>query len=183
MAISAPDLKSINRRQRILALLHIAGMKNKDIASALGYTESRVSIILGSPLMQEQIEVLRGEVDGQLIEDARAILNSLVIPSLVTLNDARANGESHTVRANAATALLDRHPQFGKKSTSEGEHTVRLVLGPAELAQMRDAHEATVIDAEPLPLPSSATCGNGSGNGSGLRSLHDAIADAHARLP
>lgn len=63
-AVQAQTPKRVRARHRLIVMLHEAGWRNKDIARTLGYTESRVSIILGSrhPGLLEVREKFASEV-------------------------------------------------------------------------------------------------------------------------
>lgn len=58
----------VRARHRIAVMLHEAGWKSKDIAKALGYTESRISIILNS--QNEELLSLRESFAATVADNA-----------------------------------------------------------------------------------------------------------------
>ncbi|MGH8596627.1 MAG: hypothetical protein ACREXT_08215 [Gammaproteobacteria bacterium] len=129
-----PD--KLGSRHFLMALMHAAGFRNVDIARQLGYTESRVSIIINSPLFQAQVRDLQGELRDATLGDAMATIEREAGNSVRVLVDIRDAGENGNVRRLAANDLLDRHPSFARRSANTEEHVVRVSFGPRELAQM-----------------------------------------------
>lgn len=169
--MGVPPNKLNEGRHMMLALFHASGMRNCDIAAELGYSDARVSVLLDSPLMKAQIAELRKKIDNSGIANALELINREVLPSVRTLVEIRDGAEESAQRRGAANDILDRHPQFSKKSSSDVEHTVKLVLSSSDLRQLVDggslpegekAHEQIprglsgnilVMDAVPGNLP------------------------------
>lgn len=138
LQVGVPPNKLNEGRHMMLALFHASGMRNCDIAAELGYSDARVSVLLDSPLMKAQIAELRKKIDNSGIANALELINREVLPSVRTLVEIRDGAEESAQRRGAANDILDRHPQFSKKSSTDVEHTVKLVLSSSDLRQLVD---------------------------------------------
>lgn len=143
--VGAPT--SLNARHLLVALMHAAGFTNRKIADHLGYHESRISIILSSPLMQAQIRELQAELRSSTIEDVMSIIEREAGNNVRVLLELRDHADNESVRNKSANDLLDRHPVLARRTHHEEERTIRIAFGPAEIRQ--------ILDAKALALPVS----------------------------
>lgn len=100
--------RRLRPRHRIAIMLHEAGIKNKDIALALGYTESRLSVILNSqhPSLVETRAKFASEV-AESIRDVPLRLKLMANEMLdVLVYHARRKGEDPALSRLSARDLL-----------------------------------------------------------------------------
>ena len=157
-------------RHHHMAYMVAAGKRNKDIAIALGYTESRVSIIKSSPLFQQLVYQLQQEISARTIDD---IVEGIVHEgpaSLQRMKELRDQSENLSVAYNAAGFLLEKNPKVaGIKAAAEAG--VRIALDADAMRRM----EVAVAEDEGRTLPA---IGTSIPTYLGVKSLDDAIAEA-----
>ena len=162
----------LSERHHLMALMLLAGYRQCDVATALGYTENRVSILANSPLFKAQMADLRQQLRDSTIADAMTLIereagNSVRV--LVDIRDTAAGPSADNVRRLAANDLLDRHPAFGRHAKTETEHVLRIAFSAADVRQMQAA----------LPTPQAPTSPEVESSASDaptLRTLDEALA-------
>lgn len=170
----APD--KLSPRHDLVGALHLCGLKNHEIAAALDYSENRVSILLNSPLMQQQLTELRSKLRTSAWMSALELLESEARANVLTLIDIRDRSDD-TNRRLAASDLLDRTPKLSKRTHHEGDATLRVTLSVADVRQMLAAN-ADVIDADVIrPLPAVSPQASAP-----LRSLDETVAAAEREM-
>lgn len=103
-----------------IARLKAAGLKNKDIAARLGYTESRISVLCADPSLVELIATYRTEVHDSWRESVdsfneSAVLNMRIGERMITDRlEAADEGTAPEVPLRELLALTsDRMDRFG----------------------------------------------------------------------
>lgn len=181
-------MSAADGRTFLMAIMHVSGFRNRDIAKHLGYTEPWVSTKLASPLMQAQIRDLQEDLRTATVGDAMEIIEREAPASVQMLVDIRGTtpsmlAQEQNVQRQAANDLLDRHPKFMKKTHHEEEHTVRLVLSTADVQQMMRAHPPDVVErAEVIDVVTDVEHQLPSSPMSTLRTLDDSIRAAEEAL-
>lgn len=111
---SAPSMQAlaprrIRPRHKIAVMLHESGMTNGEIAKALGYTESRVSIILNA--QHPELRKIRTEFGSQVADRIRDVSTRLKLyaPEMLDVM-------VHHARDKAG------HPELSQKSAKELLH-------------------------------------------------------------
>jgi len=113
-------IRRIRESHHNIARLAAAGLTNKAIAARLGYTESRISVLLGDPSIRELISTYRTEVTESWREHVDA-MHSLATSNMLTaermiserLEDAE-SGDSPAVPLRELLAVTsDRMDRFG----------------------------------------------------------------------
>lgn len=150
------ELKRLREKHHNILRLVVLGVKQKDVAAALGITEETVSYTVNSKLGKQKLAILRKEADqGSL--DMLAELQQLV-PGAIALQEKVLfdDGEKTSDRLRAAEDILDR---AGPSKRQRTEHSHQLVSAD-EIAEARalarkvasdagiivDVEDATVID-------------------------------------
>lgn len=64
----------LSPRHRAVIALHASGLKNYEIAEATGYSESRISVILGHPDAELQAATMTTDHITQLVQDVREMI-------------------------------------------------------------------------------------------------------------
>jgi len=108
-----PD--KITPRHRALMRRLVAGMSLSDACNDIGFSISRASIIVNSPLFQEEMKRMEGEVEKGFVEaeadrsidPVRKALSESSAKAAATLDGALSD-ENAVVRVSAAKDILDR---------------------------------------------------------------------------
>jgi len=108
-----PD--KITPRHRALMRRLVAGMPLSDACDDIGFSISRASIIVNSPLFQEEMKRMEGEVEKGFVEaeadrstdPVRKALSESSAKAAATLDGALSD-ENAVVRVSAAKDILDR---------------------------------------------------------------------------
>lgn len=108
-----PD--KLTPRHRALMRRLVGGMPLKDACDDIGFSISRASIIVNSPLFQEEMKVMEAEVAREFAEaeaqrpsdPTRIVLSDSAETAAKTLKGALSD-ENPTVRMSAAKDILDR---------------------------------------------------------------------------
>jgi len=108
-----PD--KVTPRHRALMRRLVAGMTLSDACADIGFTVSRASLIVNSPLFQEEMKMMEGEVAKEFAEaeanrptdPTRMVLSESSEMAAKTLKGAMSD-ENPMVRVSAAKDILDR---------------------------------------------------------------------------
>lgn len=123
-------------RHQLICKLHACGLRNKEIAQALGLTESRVSIILNDPRAAEYIRQMVEEVGDKYL-DMHASFRALAPKALKVVTAIMDDDEAPAgVRSRNAFELLDR---AGYGAVEKHSHTVGFELSDKQVAQLASA--------------------------------------------
>lgn len=95
------------RQEQVLAL-HLAGLKNQEIAKVLDYSESRVSILITDPRAQELIAQTRGQLLRDMSVEVKDVIVSHSMEAVEKVVDLMRNAKSEKVQQTSAFDLLDR---------------------------------------------------------------------------
>ena len=88
--------------------MRASGMRPGEIASALGYSPSRVSVILNDPRAKALVARMTGDVLRDFQLDVRDLIQSYTGEAVETVATLMRHAESEPVRLGAARDLLDR---------------------------------------------------------------------------
>lgn len=139
----------LNERHLQAVMMRIMGMRQCDIAKALDYTDSTVSVVLNHPDAAYIIDRLQAmsAVEASDIDSRLQRLNAKAVDSIEDLFDATDIKEAqlHALKARAGFSLLERN--LGKKKEVKHEHEHRLVIdsGAANLLS-RGLQEARQVE-------------------------------------
>jgi hypothetical protein len=120
------NLRHIKNSHHNIARLAAAGLPNREIARRLGYTESRISVLLADPSIMELVATYRREVHeswresvDQIFEDGTATLAMGTRMQRENLEELDERGERPPLRELIAlnADLMDRFG-YGKKQTN-----------------------------------------------------------------
>ncbi len=104
-----------NPRHARLAVLHVQGKTNNQICEILGYSQSRVSILLHQPALVEEIHRLRAAVHADAIGELKALDSEAVNKMKEHLRDPR---EKLSEQVQTAKWILEKNHGKAKQ-----EHT------------------------------------------------------------
>lgn len=139
--VVAPDLKRITDRHHALARLLASGMSEGDAALTLGYDNSRVSILKGSPAFQELLALYRDEVDREFagMLDHMAGLSRDALLELRERIEDDPTKFSNRELLSITTDMIDR--SLGKTEDTKNKPTVIELVAPepGELTNKDDA--------------------------------------------
>lgn len=136
---------------------HLAsGLNQRESALAMGYTESRISIILSNPAVRDKVERIRREYYGDNLSKK---VGRLVPKSIDYFDQVISGGESAASvgnRLQAAQWVLEKH---GGKPKQEIENTGGFGIGnlidalDSMKMKAKAEAEAQTIDVTPAPPP------------------------------
>ena len=114
------ELKTMKARHKLIIDLHLAGLKNTEIAEEMDNTAESVGMILRSPIVQEELARRRYAVDkvsdqavGNVAARAKEILAAASANAAQLLVD-QIDHQDPRVAQNAALSILEE--SFGTKS-------------------------------------------------------------------
>lgn len=124
------QIKDTNRSVvQIIMMYDLCGWKNNRIATAVGLTEARVSIIRNSPLYINQRDERRKEMQSRVIETkaeaiasgdpVEEVFRSHALEMAEGLVEEARNGETAQVRQMAKKDILDRAGYLVKAKTTK----------------------------------------------------------------
>lgn len=93
-------------QHKIVMVLKLQGMTNREIARKMNFSETWVSQIVRQPWFQAQLMTSIEELKGEVLDNILAIEAKA---SVLTLVDMRDNAKSEAVRVTSAVQLLDRY--------------------------------------------------------------------------
>jgi hypothetical protein len=99
--------KEIRRRHELVCALHACGWRGKDIAEHVGYSQSRVSIIVNDPRSREIIDSYAGAFSS-IATDVKEKLEFLSIEAVEEVAQVMRSAEKDETRLRAAFGVLDR---------------------------------------------------------------------------
>lgn len=162
-----PDL--LNERHCQAIMMRCMGMKQKDIAAALGYTDSTVSIVLNHPDAQFVIDQLQGftaisvtDIDTRLKRLTPKALDAIEAVFDDEIEDDPKAVNARVQRARMGFALLE-HNGHGKKSEVKHDHQHSIAPASAALISraLRESREIENIEYSVLPAPGGGAEGSG----------------------
>ena len=135
-------MKKVNSRHRALMRRLLSGMSLKEACQDLGYSISRASVIVNSPLFQEEMKKMQEEIDGKFVEaEGEKIHTDIVRRRLLRLSEKAVGAleealedRSGSVRVSAAKEILDR---TGFVKEDKGEVSVLVQPTPGLLAALK----------------------------------------------
>jgi len=132
------DIKRLKSNHKQILNLKVAGMRDKDIATALGMSPSGVGLVVRSPLFQEALARRQASVDERVDE---AIVDEVVTERRKAMDILRENAASAaatqvklltegsaSVRLRASDSILDRVFGRAPQQGSEGEGKGQVVI-------------------------------------------------------
>jgi transcriptional regulator len=136
--------KNIRQRHRLVYALHACGWTGNEIAEHVGYSASRVSIILNDPRAQAIIDEF-GTGLGKMVSSVREKLELHSNEAVDEIASLIKGATKENVRLNAAKAILDR-AGYGTVSkvirASEGLTNEQVEILARGLADADAAYEA-----------------------------------------
>jgi hypothetical protein len=118
---STPTLEMLRPWHRRIAQMVAAGMRPSEIASATGYSNTQVSVIMGTPLFMCEVDRIQSMAECELVNtmaDMRSLLPRAVE---VLAEDLHQPGVERKHRAAVAFGILDR-TGYGKTEKHEGKN-------------------------------------------------------------
>lgn len=129
--------EKMNDRHHRIMRLHLLGYSGREIASMLGLSESRVSIVINSNLGRCQSAIMKSEADTSAIETARRI-REVAPKALQVIEDILADDSvPSSVRLKAAQDALDRAGHGAVKKLDVRSTSV--ALSPDDLEDLKQA--------------------------------------------
>ena len=134
----------------------VLGQKPKDIANSLGITYQSVIIVKNSPVVQEQIAILSGARDSEVVDVAKQIRDMApkclkVIEGIIDAGDDDVR-VSKEMQVKTALSMLDRAGHAPQKNVNvRGIHAI---VTPADLQRIKSRAveigitEGTIVDIE-----------------------------------
>lgn len=104
-------------RNRDVMLRFLEGQEIEEIAEYYGLTPNTIHGVLSSPLIQQEMLTITSKADEKL-RDRIARLGSEAVD---VLRDTMRGRNGNELKLKAAKELLDRHPEFEKKSSLADE--------------------------------------------------------------
>lgn len=136
--------KHFHTRHELICKLHACGLRNKEIAQALGLTESRISIILNDPRAAEYIRDMVEEVADRYL-DMHASFKAIAPQMFKIVTDIASDPEAPAgVRSRNAFELLDR---AGYGAVEKHEHAIAMQLSDKQVEQLANARKELPNDS------------------------------------
>jgi hypothetical protein len=148
-------VKTLKPRHEVVAMLAATGLPQADIASRTGYTQSRLSILVRSPLMERRIAEIRRDYFGAEVErNFKAMLpNAQNIWAQILAGTAP--GATIGLQAKVAEKLFDRILGKPSEKLEVSHHTVAELY--VFLDQMKASGKVLDIAKDRTKLTSAPT--------------------------
>ncbi len=145
-----PGSSLSNPRHARIAVLHVAGKTNNQICETLGYSQSRVSILLHQPAMIAEVQRLRSAAHG----DAIAELKALDYESVSKLKEhLRAPNEKLSEQVQTAKWVLEKNHGKAKQEVTHESSTLSAFTDLLRKMQATGEPLQPVIEAEFSEVP------------------------------
>lgn len=136
LASKAPTLERMRDTHHMLARLLASGKKAVEVSAITGFSQSRISILLGSPAFSELVEFYRGRIQDEFV-DVTARIGAVALEATAELHTRLVDEpESLTTKELLAIAAM-AHDRSGHGPTST-TRSVSMSLTGAELAAMKE---------------------------------------------
>jgi hypothetical protein len=131
----------------------LLGQKNKVIAEALGCSPQTVSNVRNSPVIQDQLAIMRGARDASTIDIARDIQEFApkALELLKSVVEGKGSGQDASIalRAREANNFLDRSGHSAvRKHDVRGVHAVLTIDDIEDIKRRAKEAKGPVIEAE-----------------------------------
>lgn len=144
--------KKLSHRHKYMAHLAALGKSNRAIAQAMGLTDSRVSIIINSPIVREEIDRVRAE----LFESEEEKRTKLMIPKAMGIVEEVLNNsqERSSLRVDTAFRLMDRVYGKPKQHIQQDGTTIKDLfellnsMKPKESGSQEDEKKVIEVQSE-----------------------------------
>lgn len=140
-------VETIWDRHREIMRLAVQGMKQTDIAAEMGISEVMVSYTLNSPIVKQQMDVMRGARDIDAIDVAKRIQE--VAPQALTVLEGLLTTANDAIKFRTATDILDRAGHAAVKTIRTQNTSIHLNSEDIEDIKQR----ARMIGLSPASLP------------------------------
>lgn len=138
--------KQYKPRQEQVVRLHLAGLKNNEICSVLGYSASRVSVLLTDDRAQEVISQNRGDLLRDMSRGVKDVIVSHAQEAIEKVAFLMKNAESERVQQTSAFDILDRAGHKPK----EVSLSAQLIIETHDAALITEALQEIRTPPEPL---------------------------------
>lgn len=101
------NIQQLRHYHRAIARLVAMGWKNSEVAARFGMSESRMSILVNSPLFRSEVERLQGNLEGQMADITKELAD-LRQRSVEVIAEELYQTERSQRRLGAAFNILDR---------------------------------------------------------------------------
>lgn len=148
--------RALNPRHRRLAQLAAMGKKNIEIAATLGYSESRVSVLLNNSLIQAEIRRIE---DRAFEDDIGPRLRSLAEPAMNVLVEClldRTGRYKENQKTDVARWLIEKLDGKPMQKHEVGENMLSVLMDRLDMikaTQGRDALDVTPRDSQVVSNP------------------------------
>lgn len=143
------QLKALRANHYKIISLHVAGLKNKDIATHLGVTQQMVTYTLNSDISQAHISKLLGEYHEMQMGSIKEKLEMLGDLSVLTLEDVLLTAQKDSDRISAARSVLEYIQEKAATTTKhEHSHTITQAEIASMRARMQEAPPPNMIQTE-----------------------------------
>ena len=154
-----PQQPLINFTPRHMDIIRrlVTGQTQREIAAEMGYTESRLSIIVNSPLFQHKLKEYQKQIADKLADNIGNIDNRVRLlqpKALDTLEELLEKKGNDRLRRDCAKDLLDIGGNLGKKRDEEGMNDFARIISDAfkmALSAHQPLPELDAIDITPTP--------------------------------
>lgn len=145
---------TLNELHLQMIMMRAQGMRQREIARVMNYTDSRVSIVLNSPDARYLLDQLHGlmGVGVTAIENRLQLLNERAVESIEEAFDS--DDVKPLERAKLGFALLERNG-FGVRREVEVQHNHTLQLNPRQESVLASAlrESRTIEEVEYVEIP------------------------------
>lgn len=129
----------LSPRQRKLCLYAARGLSNREISKEIGYSESRISILLKDPHIIEEIVRVRDRVYETPIADQLRNMGQAALNELLTCLNDRTNRYTPTHKQDAAKFIIEKVDGKSVQKHDIGENLLSVVMD--KLDAMKDVGE------------------------------------------
>jgi hypothetical protein len=142
----APALQRITERHHALAKALASGMSEGEAAALVGYTNSRVSILKGSPAFAELLDLYRDKKDAEFAE-FHAVLAGLSKDAALELRERLETSPEELSVSQLLEVLRTGADRTGYGPSQKQETTVRF-----DLSNRLEAARQRALEAQRTPL-------------------------------
>lgn len=141
----------LSPRQRKLCELAAQGYSNRKIAQTLGYTDSRVSILLGNIKIQEEVNRVREKIYQDGIGKRIKELGALAADELEKCLTDTSNRYKESIKVDVAKFIVEKIDGKAVQKHDIGENMLSVMMDRLDSLKSAGQTEIPAIEVEALP--------------------------------
>jgi DNA-binding CsgD family transcriptional regulator len=149
--------RELSPRHRKLAELKAQGFANKDIALQLGYTDSRVSILLSNTKVREEVDRIRERIYEETIGRRLKAMAEPALNEIQRCITDQTNKYPERLKVETSRWVVEKIDGKAVQKHDIGENLLGIMMDKIDALKGSSKDIDSIIDATPLQEPTNST--------------------------